>query len=159
EYAQNITTTIISHRLWQQRYGGDPKVISRTVQVNNVNVEIIGVMPPEFQLPTAEGQLWQPLWFGSPKWQDGRSRCADWLIVLGRLAPDATLESARAEMDAIAARLREQYPQTNTGMGVMKDPLVEKVISPTTQRSLWLLFGSVGFVLLIACANVTNLAL
>jgi predicted permease len=159
EYAQNVTATIISHRLWQQRYGGDPKVIGRTEQVNNVNVEIIGVMPPEFQLPTAEVQLWQPLWFGSPNWQDERSRGADALIVLGRLAPNATLESARAEMDAIAARLREQYPQSNTGMGVMTDPLVEKVITPTTQRSLWLLFGSVGFVLLIACANVTNLAL
>jgi putative ABC transport system permease protein len=159
DFAQKVTTVVISHSLWQQRYGGDPSVIGRSVQLNNSSVQIIGVMPPEFQLPTPEVQLWQPLWFGSPGWQEERSRGADALIVLGRLSEGATIESARAEMDTIAASLREQYPQTNASFGVYTDTLVDKVIGSTTERSLWLLFGSVGFVLLIACANVANLAL
>jgi len=159
EFGQNVTSVLISHSLWRQRFGEDPNTIGKTVLFNNSKVEIIGIMPPEFQLPTPEVQIWQPLWFGSPNWTDERSRSADGLIVLGRLSPAATIESARAEMDAIAARLREQYPQSNAAFGVMTDPLMEKVIGPATERSLWLLFGSVGFVLLIACANVANLAL
>ena len=74
-------------------------------------------------------------------------------------AKTAKTPQARAEMDTIAARLREQYPRTNASLGVTTDPLVERVIGATTERSLWLLFGSVGFVLLIACANVANLIL
>jgi predicted permease len=159
EFAQNVTSVLISHSLWRQRFGEDPNTVGKTVQFNNSKVEIIGVMPPEFQLPTPEVQLWQPLWFGSPNWTDARSRAADALIVLGRLSPAATMESARAEMDSIAARLREQYPQSNAAFGVTTDPLVDKVIGATTERSLWLVFGSVGFVLLIACANVANLSL
>jgi putative ABC transport system permease protein len=159
EFGQNVTSVVISHSLWRQRFGGDANVVGKTVQFNNSKVEIIGVMPLEFQLPTPEVQLWQPLWFGSPNWTDERSRSADALIVLGRLSAGATIESARAEMDAIAARLREQYPRSNAAFGVTTDLLVERVIGPTTERSLWLLFGSVGFVLLIACANVANLVL
>ena len=79
--------------------------------------------------------------------------------MIGRLAPGATIESARAEMDAIAAGLRERYPATNAAFGVLTDRLVDRVIGATTERSLWLLFGSVGFVLLIACTNVANLVL
>ena len=123
-----------------------------------MNVEIVGVMPPGFELPTADVQLWKPFFFG-PGWHEPRSRGADALVVLGRLGPDATVASARAELDAIAARLREQYPQTNASFGVLTDPLTDRVIGQTTARSLWLLFGSVGFVLLIACANVANLVL
>jgi predicted permease len=88
-----------------------------------------------------------------------QSRGADALVVLGRLAPTATFASARAEMDTIAARLRIQYPGTNAALGVTTDPLTDKVIGQTTERSLWMLFGAVGFVLLIACANVANLVL
>ena len=116
-------------------------------------------MPPGFELPTAEVQLWQPLFFDSPQWLDERTRGRDSLVVLGRLRPSATIASARAEMDAIAARLRDQYPASNAAFGVMTDPLTDRVIGQTTTRSLWLLFGSVGFVLLIACANVANLVL
>jgi putative ABC transport system permease protein len=98
------------------------------------------------------------MYFGRD-WQDAGSRAIDALIVLGRMAPSATIASARAEMDAIAAQLRAEYPAANAALGVIADPLVDRVIGSTTTRSLWLLFGSVGFVLLIACANVANLAL
>ena len=116
-------------------------------------------MSREFELPTAEVQLWRPVYFGGPQWLDERSRGRDSLVVLGRMAPSATIESARAEMDAIAAQLRQEYPATNASFGVITDRLTDRVIGPTTERSLWMLFGSVGFVLLIACANVANLVL
>jgi putative ABC transport system permease protein len=149
---------VISYSLWRQRFGADPGVIGKTIELSDMTVEVVGVMPPEFELPTAEVQVWRPIFFG-PQWQNEGSRGADALIVLGRLAPTATFAAARAEMDAIAARLREQYPASNASFGVTTDPLTDRVIGTTTERSLWLLFGSVGFVLLIACANVANLVL
>jgi predicted permease len=158
DFTDRATAVVISYGLWQQRFGGDPRTVGRTIQVDGAGVEVVGVMPPGFELPTADVQIWRPLWFG-PNWQGERSRSADALIVLGRLKPGATIESARTEMDAIAARLRTEYPATNASFGVTTDLLVDRVIGPTTQRSLWLLFGSVGFVLLIACANVANLML
>ncbi len=158
DFTTTTRTVVISHSLWQQRFGADRGIVGRTIQFSDMNVEVVGVMPPGFELPTSDVQLWQPLFFG-PQWQDARSRGADALIVLGRLAPSATIASARAEMDAIAARLRDQYPTSNAAFGVSTDPLTDRVIGQTTERSLWLLFGSVGFVLLIACANVANLVL
>jgi putative ABC transport system permease protein len=150
-------SVVISYGLWQERFAADRGVIGRTIQVDNAGVQIVGVLPPEFEIPTADVRIWRPFFFG-PQWQDERSRRADALVVLGRLKPSATIESARNEMDAIAARLRGQYP-ANEGLGVLTDPLVDRVIGRTTERSLWLLFGSVGCVLLIACANVASLVL
>jgi putative ABC transport system permease protein len=151
-------SVVISHSLWRQRFAGDRNIIGQKVQLSDMNVEIIGVMPPEFELPTADVQLWRPLIFG-PGWKNEGARAADALVVLGRLSEGATFETARTEMDAIAARLREQYSVTNASLGVTTDPLTDRVIGRTTERSLWMLFGSVGFVLLIACANVANLVL
>jgi putative ABC transport system permease protein len=158
DFVQSPRVVVIGHRLWQQQFGADRGVIGRTVRLNAASVEIVGVMPQEFELPTADVQLWQPLYFGPQDLTEG-SRSSDGLIVLGRLAPGATIVSARAEMDMIAAQLREQYPATNAAFGVITDSLTDRVIGRTTERSLWLLFGSVGFVLLIACANVANLVL
>ncbi len=158
DFAATVRAIVISHSLWQQRFASDPKVIGRSIQLNDATVEIVGVMPPQFALPTADVELWQPLFFG-PQWQNPGSRGADALVVLGRLRHGATIPSARREMDAIAARLRDQYPATNASFGVLTDALTDRVIGRTTERSLWLLFGSVGFVLLIACANVASLVL
>ena len=158
DFTAATRTVIISHGLWQQRFGADRDVIGRSIQFSDMTVEIVGVMPPGFELPTAEVQLWQP----SPSARSGRTSGAAAGIrssCLGRLRPTASIASARAEMDAIAARLRDQYPASNASFGVSTDPLTDRVIGQTTERSLWLLFGSVGFVLLIACANVTNLVL
>jgi predicted permease len=158
DFNAEATAVVISHSLWQQRFATDRQTIGQTIQLDGSTVEVVGVMPPGFELPTADVQLWRPLWFG-PDWQQENSRRADALIVLGRLSRTATIDSARAEMDTIAARLRAEYPVTNASFGVTTDPLVDRVIGPATERSLWLLFGSVGFVLLIACANVANLML
>jgi predicted permease len=158
DFTDQPRAIVISHDLWQQRFAADPRVIGQTVLFNQQTVEVVGVMPPAFELPTADVQVWQPLFFG-PTWQNPQSRDIDALVVLGRLAPSATITSARAEMDGIAARLRAAYPASNASLGVTTDPLTDRVIGGTTERALWLLFGSVGFVLLIACANVASLML
>ena len=158
DHSAKPSVVILDHRLWQQRFGADRSVIGKTIQVDDHPFEIVGVMPPGFELPTADVQLWLPLFFG-PQSQNPQSRGQDSLVVLGRMAPSATMESARAEMDSIAAQLREEYPASNASFGVITDRLTDRVIGPTTERSLWMLFGSVGFVLLIACANVANLVL
>jgi putative ABC transport system permease protein len=158
DFKAETTAVIIGHGLWRERFGADPRVVGQTIQVDGRGVEIVGVMPQGFELPTADVQLWQPLFFG-PNWQEENSRRADALIVLGRLSSSATMASARGEMNAIAARLRDQYPATNASFGVTTDSLIERVIGPTTERTLWVLFGSVACVLLIACANVANLML
>src|SRR5262245_17654414 len=158
DFKQPFDAVVISHALWRQRFASEPQVVGRTVQVEGSNVRIIGVMPPGFELPTADVQLWSPLFFG-PRMEDPRSRTDDGFIGRGRLAPRATLESARAELDTIPARLRAQYPDTNASFGVTTDALFDRVVGSTTERSLWLLWGAVGFVLLIACVNVANLSL
>ncbi|HEY7497551.1 MAG TPA: ABC transporter permease [Vicinamibacterales bacterium] len=150
---------VIANALWRQRFGGDRNVVGRKVQFSDMNVEVIGVMPPEFELPTPDVQVWQPVAFEGAQWLEPPTRGRDSLVVIGRLADSASFASARAELDTIAARLRAQYPATNAALGVTTDPLTDKVIGQTTERSLWMLFGSVGFVLLIACANVANLVL
>ena len=104
DFKAESTAVIIGHGLWQERFAADPRVVGQTIQVDGRGVEIVGVMPPGFELPTADVQIWQPLFFG-PGWQGENSRGADALIVLGRLSSDATMASARGEMDAIAARL------------------------------------------------------
>jgi predicted permease len=159
DYAATPRVVVISHALWQQRFAGDPAVIGRSVRLGDAHVDVVGVMPREFALPTADTQLWQPLHFGPDDEQEGGARAGDGLVVIGRLAPAATIGSARAELDAIAAGLRAKHPTTNAAFGVTTDPLVDRVVGPATERSLWLLFGSVGFVLLIACTNVANLVL
>ena len=144
DFSSTVSAVVISHRLWRQRFAGDAGIIGKPVQLGDSKVEIVGVMSQEFQLPTADVELWQPLWFGDPGWQDARSRGGDGLVVLGRLNSSATIESARSEMDAIAARLREQYPATNASFAVSTDPLTDKVIGPATERSLWLLSAPWG---------------
>jgi putative ABC transport system permease protein len=153
---------VISHRLWRQRFAENPGVIGRTIEVNGVSYEIVGVMASDCEFPTSDIELWGPLSL-LPIWErmqhEPRSRGADALVVFGRLNPNATLKSARLEMNTIAARLRAQYPDSNGGRGIMIEPLTDHVIGTRTKRSLWLLFGAVGFVVLIACANVANLVL
>src|SRR4030095_5996135 len=91
DFKDRASAVVISSALWQQRFGGDPRTVGRTIQVDGGAAEVVGVMPPGFELPTAEVQLWRPLWFG-PNWQQEGSRRADALIVLGRLKPGATIQ-------------------------------------------------------------------
>ncbi|MFN7943774.1 MAG: ABC transporter permease [Blastocatellia bacterium] len=145
---------VIGYGLWQRRFGGEANIVGQTLSLNGQPHTIIGVMPPGFQFPD-KTEIWKPL---APDAQTRTSRGAFWLPVIGRLKPGVTRAQAQADMTAIAQRLEQQYPNTNTGFGVnvvlMHEQLVGKL-----RTALWVLLGAVGCVLLIACANVANLLL
>ena len=152
---------LLGHPLWQSRFGGDPAVIGRTVMMNDVPVEVVGVMPEGFRLPTdftddaAEPtQLWRPLQIDET--QLSRSHG---LFGAAVLAPGQTAATATAELQSIAARLTEQgaypAPMKFTAFAVPLDEEIRGRVRP----AMWLLMGAVGFLLLIACANVANLLL
>ena len=155
---------VISHGLWERRFGGDPAAVGRTIEVDGETREIIGVMPSGFDYP-AEAQLWLPIGM-DPESPPGGT--FGWNAV-GRLMPGVTAEQAQTRIAPAVARLKETLQGTQGGptyiaflengqfapvVGYMKDDLVDSM-----QRPLWILLGTVGFVLLIACANVANLVL
>jgi putative ABC transport system permease protein len=148
---------ILSHGLWQRRFGSDPGILGQTLALNGKNYSVIGIMPPSFLFPS-RAELWTPVGqeSGQPSWQERGNHPG--LYGIGRLQPGVSLAQARGEMDTIAARLEKQYPQSNTGNRVTITPLHETIVS-NIRRALWVLLGAVGFVLLIACANVANLLL
>ncbi len=147
---------VISHGLWQRRYGADPKLIGQKIILDNEAYTIIGVMAPDFQFPRrGEVDLYLPIAF-SPEQLNNRR--GSFLTVLARLKPGISVQQASADMNSIARRLTEQYPQTNTGKGVRLTPLHQQTVGKA-RTALLILLGAVGFVLLIACANVANLLL
>jgi predicted permease len=147
---------IISHNLWERRFGGDPNLIGKTIAIDEKPFTVVGVLPAGFTLfgTTRQFDLWMPLAFepGDLR-RDNPS-----LVVFGRLKPGVTLAGAQAEMNAITRRLEEEYPQTNKGVGA-RVVLLQKDIVATLTPALELLFACVSFVLLIACSNVANLLL
>ncbi len=148
---------VLSYQLWQHRFGGDPALIGQTLSLDGVPATVVGVLPPEFQvrLFEQEKQLYAPQ---APDEGWRQQRRATYLKTLGRLQPEVTLEQARAEMQTIAAQLAAEYPQTNGGIGVTAVSLPQH-LTGQVRPALWILLGAVGFVLLIACANVANLLL
>ena len=154
--------SIISHRLWQRRFGGDRSIVGRTISFGNGRTEIVGVLPPEFEMlfpPRTGIEPNTDVWTSMRLNFDTAARNTGALQVIARMKPDVTLTQAQTEMDAIAADLRERFPpkkNVNLRLRVigMHDDLVSGV-----RPLVWALFGSVLFVLLIACANVANLLL
>ena len=145
---------IISHSLWQRRFGGDPNIIGKTITVNSIVRTVIGVMPERFNYPKGS-EVYAPLAM-TPELM--RSRGDHSYYVVGRLKPGVSIESAQAELDGISARLEQQYPDTNKGWGAAVYPIVADTVRGY-DTALWVMMGAVGFVLLIACANVANLML
>ncbi|HKP10532.1 MAG TPA: ABC transporter permease, partial [Blastocatellia bacterium] len=144
---------VLSHVLWRSRFGSDPNVLGRTVDVSGAPFTIIGVMPEGFSFPD-RAEFWRPLPIDPNKLDPG----PHYLSVVGRLKPTVTLAQAQAEMSAIAARLSDQYSEKNAGHGVRLE-LLRDVVVGDIGPALFVLLGAVGFVLLIACANVANLLL
>jgi putative ABC transport system permease protein len=147
---------VLGYGLWQSRFGGDPRVLGRTVRLDDQSYTIVGVMPRGFQLWAAD--LWVPIGLDfDGEFKESRV-VNNGLFGLGRLRPGATLEQAKAEMAVIAARLAQDHPESNQGVGVGIVRLKDSVTSGIRPALLTLL-AAVGFVLLIACANVANLLL
>jgi len=159
DFADGRHAAVIAHSLWQQRYGGVADVIGRRMNVAGVDVEVIGVMADDFWFPNRDVQVWMPAILSSV-WQRSRAdRGTRFGTVVGRLAPAATLEQARAEMRAVAAQLRRQYRDVNADLDVNLVPLQVHALGKSVPFMLEVLFGAVLCVLLIACANVANLLL
>jgi putative ABC transport system permease protein len=146
---------VLSHGLWQRRFGSDLSIIGKPLVLNGQSVTVVGVMPQDFQFPSREDEMWVPIAFTS---QEAANRGRHYLKVIARTKPGITLEQAQAEMNTIAARLQQQYPDQNADLGVALVPLHEQVVGDI-KPALLLLLGAVGFVLLVACANVANLLL
>jgi putative ABC transport system permease protein len=148
-------TAILSYRLWQTRFGGDPGVIGRQLSLDGTSHTIIGVMPREFRFPTPDTQLWRTIRFPEDAYVD---RNDNWMYGVGRLGSGVSLERARAEMELIAARFARQYPKENGKVSAAVVRFDDDV--PQQSRLLLIaLCGAAGCVLLIACANLANLLL
>jgi predicted permease len=148
---------VLSHKLWQRSFGGDPAVVGRQQLLNGESYTVIGVMPPQFQFPpfwSTRAEMWTPLDLRPRATNRGGSS----LRVFGRLKPGVRIEQAQTEIDAINQRLATAYPEANTRLNLRVDPLNEKVIG-NVRLPLLILLGAVAFVLLIACANVACLLL
>ena len=149
---------VLSYSLWQRRFGSDPSVIGRAITLNGESYTVIGVMPRSVQLPSSgtwKDQVWVPISFPA---DEAASRGSHFLEVIARMKPGITLKQAQTEMDTIAARLAQQYPDHNKRRGAVVVPLHEQIVGDI-KPALLVLLGAVGFVLLIACANVANLLL
>ena len=145
---------MIGYTLWQQRYGGDPALIGRTVNIDSTTYTIVAVLPKGFFYPNPDTQVYFPLIQG----KNETARGSRFLRVTARLKPGVSIREAQADMDTIAARIAEQYPDSSSGVGVQVVPLHEEVVGKI-RPALMILFGAAGCVLLIACANVANLLL
>jgi putative ABC transport system permease protein len=146
---------ILSHRLWQTRFGGDPNIVGRGMQLNDRGFEIIGVMPPEFRFVYQDNDLWSPFQLDRNRaWRETAGR---FINVVARLQPGAPFGAARAEMESIAQRLAATYA-FNKHTSVTLVPLREE-LTGEVQDSLVVLYGAVAVLLAIACFNVANLLL
>jgi len=146
---------LLSHRLWQRRFGADPAVIGQTVPLDGRGHVVVGVLPPR-ALAYEEADAFVPLGPSKPGLMDRGTRNA--LLVKGRLKPGVTRAQAQADLDVIAQRLEQQYPETNTGRrAVVSSP--RRAEAEDAQTVLLMLTGSAGFVLLIACGNLASLML
>jgi putative ABC transport system permease protein len=144
---------ILSNKLWRS-LGARRDIVGQQLRLQGAPFTVVGVLAPG---PTDRlaSQLVVPLAFKP----DQINHDFHWLLVMGRLKPGVTIEQAQAEMEVVTARLAKDNPQSNTGYGASVEPLKDDFLPPERIRNLWLLMGAVGFVLLIACANVANLLL
>jgi putative ABC transport system permease protein len=147
--------TVLSHVLWQRRFGGDVSIIGRTIDIDGRPFEIIGVAPPGFDFPMGSA-IWAPFSMTPEMAAQRRER---YLTVIGRLAPGRSLDDANAQMAVVAQRLEQEYPEANKNRGARVLTFVTGMQDVGLGSILLLWQGSAAFVLLIACANIANLLL
>jgi predicted permease len=146
---------MLSDAFWRARFSGDPSAVGRTLVLGGTSHTIIGVMPPSFRYPTATTEVWVPAQMSAGLLS---ARQARFFTAIGRLKPGVDVDQARQDLDAIQARLGEQFPQTDKGWASSLAALKEEQVAGV-RRSLWLLVGAVALVLLAACGNVACLLL
>ncbi len=145
---------ILSYQLWQSQFGADPGIVGQKIDVNGEPGEVIGVMPKGFSFPEIKAEVWTPLALTSPAWREG----GRFLRVIARLKAGITLEQARQDMLRVASFTAQERPDGNKDWSASVFPMLEDA-TEGVRRPLWVLLASVGFLLLIACANVANLLL
>lgn len=162
DYQPGITEVIVlSHGLWQRRFGGDTNVIGRRIRMDGDPYEIIGVMPSEFKHPGSQTEgnveVWYPAGFKAPPFAPP-SRSERRLAMVARLKPGVTIKQAQSELDGVASALEREFPDAYPASGwkIELSPLSDRVVGEI-RPALLILLGAVGCVLLIACANVANL--
>jgi putative ABC transport system permease protein len=150
----HTSVVVLSYGFWQRHHGADLGIVGKSLHLNGQEFTVVGIMPADFDYPVG-AEAWAPLDLGAAQNAD---RAGHYLEVIGRLKSGATMAQAQADLETIAARLAQQYPQTNAGHGVRVMSLVED-LTYGSRQFLWVLMGAAAFVLLLACANVANLQL
>jgi putative ABC transport system permease protein len=145
---------LLSDRLWRRRFGADPNVINRSIRLSGNLFTIVGVMPPGFSILDKNVDIWVPIGFSA----EARTPQGRWTMVIARLKDGVTFEQAQDDMTRVASRLTAMFPNFDTGWTARVVPLKEQ-LTGDVRPALLVLLGAVGFVLLIACANVANLLL
>jgi putative ABC transport system permease protein len=145
---------VLTHRFWEQRFGADRDIVGREVRLDGKPHIVVGVLAPG-PSDRIMNDLYMPIAFTPEQ----INHDFHWLLVMGRLKADVTLQQANANMVAVAKSIAEENPRSNTGWSASVEPLQNNFLSRETIAGMWLLLGAVGFVLLIACANVANLLL
>jgi putative ABC transport system permease protein len=152
---------MLSHSLWQRRFSSDPKLIGQAITLNDKSYEVIGIMPPSFQFPSDETEIWRPLVISADNSSVENQRDSRGLSAVARMKPGVSPRQAQADLDALASNLRREYPKyygENSGWGINLVPLRNE-LAGDVRDTLPILLVVVGCVLLIACANVANLLL
>ena len=153
---------LLSDGLWRRRFGSDPQIVGRTIPLEGDAVEVIGVMPPDFGYPLGAARptdLWVPYVVPADERVRNPNSRSHYLSTIARLKPGVSVEQAQAQMDQVAAALRETHPQWNRDRFVGVRPLRDHLVGANTKSWMLMLLGAVAIVLLIACANVANLLL
>src|SRR5215813_6931585 len=145
---------ILSHRLWNQHFGANREIIGQQIRMNGEPYTVIGVAAPGLN-DRFRAQLWIPLAFRP----DQINHDSHWLLVMGRLKDQVSQAQAHSEMQEIARQLAQEHSNSNANLSASVEPLQNNFIPETTIKNLWMLLGSVGFLLLIACVNIANLLL
>ncbi len=146
---------LISDRYWRRNFGADPGAVGKQLRLDNRSLRIVGIMPAAFLFPDREVDLWTPSPMDAPYAQNREST---WFRTIGRLKPAVTVAQAQADLTTLQTNLGRQFPKTDRELGVAIQPLKETTIAGI-RRSLWILFGSVSVLLLIACTNIAALLL